>query len=372
MEILEIILAFAILMITFSTITAGLTEMLLRLFCRRAAILRKVLEKFANDIDNAVKPNNSGNSEDLADHLTVNAAAPFWKKFLKIWNYLPELDRDEMLERLATSSRGQTIANMGKDMIDHLVLKYDMYIANASKTYSQQARNFAILVSIGFAILLQIQVSRLVEFLQVDHMMRAEIIESLDMVELIETVAQSSEDSPASPKGDGGQGAASGDSPTSHEGDGGQGAASGDSPTSHEGDGGQGAASKDSKNGDIKDTSKDALEAVEKALEEVLEVGAKFNLPIGGPGGWRDSFNSFGTFFDVLAAGLLIGLGAPFWYRVVVQVTRVRSLLGSATALAGVGRSSQSEAATTAKGKEDELTDALATAKIRFEASLKP
>ncbi len=199
MELLEAAMAFAIVMIIFSTITTGIVEFVLRLWGLRSKCLRRAIDEL---FDEVVWPR-------LQDRLTAltggaasaqyNAKADFSNGLLDNPAKSPRLislftgDRRisvlttlAFAERLGRTDVGKAILDEGEAQLELLVndfvRTYDRFSRAASEVYRRNAQMIAIAVGILLAIGANIDASRLVSTLIEDPDLRSDLIQSADDV----------------------------------------------------------------------------------------------------------------------------------------------------------------------------------------------
>jgi len=319
-DIIEAVLAFALLMVAFSTVASGLTETVNRLLALRKLNLRIALRKFLHDI---VWPNyvsavraKGGNVdgasrrrtlETLLDTLTRNMVAEsnLWTPtgFGYYWTsrlWVDELSPEAFMERLAKTEVGQATLRLDeadrRATIADFTLSYERYMAASQELYRKTARQIAFVVAIVLAIAANIHLGRLVVYLRDNPEAVQEIVSNEEeIVRIYETLQASAGE----------------------------------------------------------DVDDEALEQIALEIEETraaLEtVRVDYNLPIGWqywpygddevialePGdttppvasGLPDYPKRFLAWLaQVILAGILIGLGAPFWYQIVRKVGQSRAI----------------------------------------------
>ncbi|MEO9514521.1 MAG: hypothetical protein ABJH45_18850 [Paracoccaceae bacterium] len=305
MATIEIILAFALLMVLFSTIASGFTEVLLRFYPARSANLEKALRRFSEDVlwpsyeetlgleVGLLETTHDDVIEELVDELMRNEVQPkadysMIDKFL--WwlsRYrIDELSTEGFIERLANTRVGMAFsdepAEKREARITYLSLTFERYMAVSSEHFRKHANALAFVISIFLAVGGNISVSKLVQHLRDNPEVVAEVIEQQE-----EILAEIKE---------------------------------------------------------IPDAL-DGAEKLEDAINDYKELSkafksaqTDFKLPIGWefyPYGdlMRPEPEANATFLiwiiEVLIAGVLIGLGAPFWYRIVKNISQIRRLAGS-------------------------------------------
>ncbi|MBR9765236.1 MAG: hypothetical protein GYB53_17380 [Rhodobacteraceae bacterium] len=332
MLILDFLLAFAILMVAFSTIVSGLVEVLTRLLNLRSRNLRSSLDGYLETVlwpsliaatGGGAAPDKRATLAALRDHLTRNMAVPeglsrrsgpvemLSKLGSKPW--IERLSPEALVQRLAETDLGQrlqeTVFETAPERFDALMLGFDRYMALSSERFRRNSNLLVFLVSLVFAFGAQVHFLNLVRGLQENPKTIEALIESQDKILGSYIVAQ----------------------------------------------GGSGGPDR------APDVAPDGSEAVPGALEEIGALQkmlaerqadvdllrAKYALPIGAPMTvlpacdaetsrrarlacrWQNA-GTWGLWqLNVLLSGLLIGLGGPFWYKVTRQLSQARILGGT-------------------------------------------
>lgn len=341
MFMLEQVIAFALLMIVLSTVASGFTEATIRLTALRKRNLRGMVRKF---LSIAVWPSYDASSKGLdaskfeaahgccvkalRDHLTYNSVSSVPKGnkgFFYYWytqHWLDELSTPAFLERLAKTRVGKKFYELDEDyrrsLIIDLSLSYERYIAAAQELYRKTSQKVAFGVAIGLAVFGNVHLTRLVEYLgnnpaavraivdnQDEILAMQEAIEEADGEiddEIQETLKQLVE-----------LGSELGipigwnywpynelryrsEDPTEDDGSG------GDETGAEEADSGAVDAGQAGGDETAVDTNGDQTDGAAKPDE-----------------GWLI------WFLNCLAAGVLIGLGAPFWYRLTKGIGQARA-----------------------------------------------
>ena len=294
MQILDLVLSFALLMIGFSTIASGMTELLLRLLNSRTGNLANAVRSLAEDVlvPNAIKllGDRAGLSEEereklvteLCTDLTRNPVYGRSARILPGWLKLPStqmvdaLSSEAFVQRLAKTSLGKLIADQDgagrATVLNDMTLAFERYMATSAELFRKYANVAALLVAIVFAGAANIQLGPLVSYLRDNPAVVAQVIDQNDR---FITMAE---------------------------------------------------------NQTLSDSTLEA--AVKEVSEQIDQLQSDFQLPIG----WSVSGQNNPTVtlrgvlewcINVLAAGLLIGLGAPFWYRVVQRISQFRLVAGA-------------------------------------------
>ncbi len=309
MLILDIVLALALVMAAFSTVSSGLTELVLRLWPTRAGHLRSTMRNFIAEVllPNYIEVKGGGYvfsvedekavSDNVLYQLTKNPnhkpaespgllSMPFVTR-----QYIDELSTEAFIERLAKSVIGKAFALEADDArakrISAISLSYERFMAASAELYRKTANTVAIGVAIAFAFGSNIQFLEIVDHLRGNPEAIAEVIASDD--QLLNTL-------------------------------------------------------------DPDDDYEAKVQALSGTIDDLplpLGWGGVSGAPV--PVWQQPEESTDGTKFwfrwliEVLASGLLIGLGAPFWYRAVKNISQVRFIAGSLvrTSPESVGEPSQ-------------------------------
>ncbi|PJE27506.1 hypothetical protein SAMN06297129_0559 [Pseudooceanicola antarcticus] len=325
MLILDFLLAFAILMVAFSTVVSGLVEVLTRLLNLRSRNLRNSLDGY---LENVLWPNlieatgakdealsRKATLAELRDHLTRNLAVPdglsrrsgpietLAKLFSRPW--IETLSPEAMVQRLAETDVGQAIrtgiVETSQDRFDALLLGFDRYMALSSERFRRNSNLMVFLVSIAFAFGAQVHFTRLVQGLESNPATIEALIASQDQILAGYVAAQE----------------------------------------------GDIALEVELEDGTVQSHLDAAKAALAASVEDLKTLRAKYQLPIGarlGEGadcapvsGKAERLSchmgNVGAWvlwqMNVLLSGVLIGLGGPFWYRVTKQLSQARIFGGN-------------------------------------------
>ncbi|MEM6826289.1 MAG: hypothetical protein AAF566_14375 [Pseudomonadota bacterium] len=344
MNVLLAAMAFAVMMIIFSTLVTGLTETYLRLTAKRPRVLAdSVLEFLRNDPNvrahvkrllvaapAAVEAPPQGADahqkdpaekilEDVRDALTENKALPQaggivekWRNFRSLFVRDQGIDRVDtlttysFLQRLAPTDLGKAVAKAGNEyVLRALTMGFERYVAASNEIFRKHAQAVTMVLSILLAYGINIDGVRLFQhFLENPEASEALIGEAEEIQaanqealkdlkaaldDLVDENATGAIEEPPDPETDG--------------------------------------------------AFDDLIEAINETQRSVSELTRERGLPIGFdyyPYGdedcplGRDDCGHVAFFQWVLYtlfAGVLIGLGGPFWYRVFSALSHVAQLL---------------------------------------------
>ncbi|MCP5086892.1 MAG: hypothetical protein GY952_08845 [Rhodobacteraceae bacterium] len=318
MEFLNLLLAFSLIMIALSTVVSGIVEAILRWSSVRVHVLETAVKALCKDI--LWKKLNGDDPKDkdldaiktLARKLVQNPVAiedNLTKKYWGIWLWLTsaktkdrvdKLSTEAFVQRLAKTEEGQSLAEKAEEISDQvrdLALSFERYMAASSEVFRKKAHYVALFVSVSLAFAGNIDLSRTVSYLR-SNPEKVDLIIA-DQEKIVEAHKATLEKS------------------------------------------------------DTQSLPEDAGKAIEAIQKDIKDIKAGFNglkdaykLPIGWseypyngelwetePKTWCDYFSvsDWGLllrwFFNTLAAGLLIGLGGPFWYRMFTSLSQVTQLI---------------------------------------------
>lgn len=313
MEIFEGIAAFAILMVMFSTVVSGIVEIILRLLATRQEVLIKSIERLVSDElvpwarDRFDADGNGVIEEDevkaFTEGLTLN---PLLKKgikplFFKLGRYGHQtITTYSLLQRLAKSKVGDAIAKLAEDekraLLTNLGRTYERYAAAASEQFRVRAHLWTTVVAIVFAFSVNIDAGRLFTHLMKDEGARNALIENAPEAKAENEAAAA-------------------------------------------------ALAKELTDSGVENAD-EIVKRVSGISASVGELKEEFSLPIGAEyfpycrlkiEGTVLSFDSKNCtseedrtlltwFLFTLLAGMLIGLGGPFWYKVYTSLSQVASI----------------------------------------------
>lgn len=316
MDILEGAAAFAVVMIVMSTIVTGIAEAFVRLLAVRQAVLVEAIERLVVDrIAPAIaaqigkelkKADDSGLTAEalarvknaltlspLADHARIGG--PLSKMRFgheRITTY-------SFLQRLAKSQLGDALAQYGRaelrERLTDIARTYERYAAAAAERFRYKAHRYTAVIAVLFAFGANIDAGRVFVHLMENPEIRAKLIEQAD------PAFRANQDAQARLQ------------------------------RVLDGDTGEG-------------TLEEARKAADEARRALDRVTAEAALPIG-PSYYPFCGDTFiGRLFDKPAcagvtdrtwfgwiaytalAGVLIGLGGPFWYRVYASLSKLLSV----------------------------------------------
>lgn len=199
MHMLESAMAFAVVMIIFSTIVTGLVEAVLRMITLRQRTLRRTLDLFLNDVvkkeletalnqaQAAVRTVDDAKVkiDDLAAEFTQNPinskwAGPFASRLQKI----DELTSYSFLQRLAKSKLSETIRQLDDDQLNNYLANitrtYDRYMAASSEFYRKKSHIWTVAFALGLAFVFNVPAARVYMHLMDNPETRAELINNAD------------------------------------------------------------------------------------------------------------------------------------------------------------------------------------------------
>lgn len=328
MLLLDFLLAFAILMVAFSTVVSGLVEALGRIFDLRSRNLKSALDSYLEEVlyptlsdiigDQAGPAQVPASSlEELREQLLRNVAVP--KKGRRhglagILGRTARIDRlspEALVQRLATTPVGAELGKLShgklRDRLDVLALGFDRYMACSAERYRRNSHIMIFLCAMLVAFLAQINFGQLVTHLYnspktIEAVIAAqdELLAGYDSETLVKARAEVA-------------------------------AGTGDTDST--------AATADRQLAAM-------LRDIDANRAELATLQSRFNLPFGTPGGAEcdgtERFDWMGLcgsgalawlmwVLNVTLSGVLIGLGGPFWYRLARQLGQVRLISGALT-----------------------------------------
>lgn len=348
MEILEGAMAFAVAMIIFSTMATGIVEILLRFTHTKAAFLHQSIEKMLKDLvaaklsqtDSPAKAALEQVSEDdltrVANALTVNPArVPGWwedsllgKAWFKWTDRAGNRFRIDALSTVAFAKRlsetdlvrdvsrrlaetdlgpasGADVKTVIADLTHDLESLYDRYRATAKERFRKNAQSLTVVISIAMALVFNIHAGRL--FLGVMD---------TEGAELRETLINEADDRHAAYVAAEQKLQATLKALEAAEGD--------DEATAEV-------------TGALQDQIADLQAVMQKdAATALMPVGmayyphCRFSAEHSSGENCPDSFwrlELLGWVFNALLAGVLIGLGGPFWYGVFTSLSQLTQAL---------------------------------------------
>lgn len=376
MDILEGVAAFAVLMIIFSTIASAIVEIILRLLATKQALLIRAVERLVHDeleergtelLDAGGKVVVAkGSARKVAEKLTRNpllvpadkseeAADKSEKavRFFRLGRYgHQKITTYSLLQRLAKSNIGDAIALLGEDKIRPLLVNfartYERYVAVASEQFRIRAHMWTALVAIIFAFSMNIDAGRIFSHLVADKDARDVLFQQAEQAmenntRVLDALNNRPEDQAAEPlEGLSEDVAAIRKSLEDVKTDAGLPIGVGYFPYCRSEEG--------------KQTGEDKEEEKTASKEEGF-----WNLPACVGEKDRDWFTW--PLFTLLA-GLLIGLGGPFWYKVyssLSQVAGITRMLKSGEVISD--QSTEQPASKVALGEKD-IVETFVTARV--------
>ena len=315
MTFISTIMAFALVMIMLATAVSGIVELILRLGRVRASILRQVVKSLVKDViapstKEHLPGDDPGNLLDeagqaaLVEALVRNPTIPPETEKQRTFlgrlffdgigfgnsPHVDELSTASFVQRLAKTEAGKALAAQGEETMAEMVKDFsntfERYTAASSELFRKRAHSLSIVVAIVLAFGANIDATRIVSILHKSPETRELLLKNSD--EILKKLEKP------------------------------------DAETKPE---------------------QDLQKSVEALKSEIGSLNATYKLPIGwgeypfcsesrgagddarcaeGGGG----FSTFLTWvFNALLAGVLIGLGGPFWYRVFSGLSQTAQLL---------------------------------------------
>lgn len=325
MDVLQSLLAFALIMLAMATLASIVVEGIHRLLHLRQSGLERLLRQIYDDVivgdDNessqqqATEPQSDAR-ERFLDTLKfksgVKTAEGFWPRLLCFVtpNRQAQMSTRQFIERLADTEPGKQLAARLDSEVDLVISdiaqKYERYGADVSAYFRQRAAALSFAVGIVLALPLNIDAGRVFTTLVQQPELRNQVIEQL-VVQLEET-----EDEPAAP------------------------AAA--APAAETKKSGAGGASED-----IAAIKKEAAASGTSAATSQF---ARMAL--------HDFFYWLGWLLSTLTAGVLIGIGAPFWFRTASSLLAIVQV-GRSVGLGQQKERPTSAAPANAAGRDDGL-----------------
>ncbi len=308
MEFLNLILAFSLIMIALSTVVSGIVESILRLRAIRVTVLKRAIVALCKDV---IQPDLQDPSE-LVDELIKNPVAKdqtdnrYWNLWFaltssKTRGVVDRLSSEAFVQRLAKTDVGVAIAgerDKVSDRIKDISLSFERYMAATSEVFRKQAHYVAVVVSVILAFAANIEISRTVNYLR-DHPDTVKQILA-DQDKILAAYQETQNQTDSNPEG-----------------------------------------AADS-------TAEELKEEIDNIRQSITDIQETYKLPMG----WGEfPYNAEARrktlakaqekkaakkylgpeylvwFLNVLAAGFLIGLGGPFWYRIFTNLSQVTQLM---------------------------------------------
>lgn len=323
MQWLEAALAFALVMLVFATMVSTITEMILRALNSREAhfkimveeIYRKVLlpqvqRRLANiNVDSFL----TDMTENPVDRPVSNTTLDWWRgRFLP--RSATQMTVMEFMERLGSTDIGRAIHAEGQarvnDVINDLAQKYERFCAGTRARFAAKAQLWGVPIAIILAFGLNVDAVRVFNTFLSDSKVRAAVIAQQEVIEAnavlaqdklqktLEEIVKKQDAVAANP--------------------------------------GNEQARKDMQQ--LADDAKGIVKAVGNEVDTLWGLGVPVGhtlfpycqAPAGlqkAPCGTATAGDWLGWAFSTLLAGLLIGLGAPFWFDLAQGLTKSLQLL---------------------------------------------
>ncbi len=310
MVMLEAAMAFAVVMIVLSTLVTGVVEFIHQCLGTRAKHLKTMSQRFFQQV---VWPRLGQRLQDDFKIDLAGAQAAFEKAMVSnpladeagtLGGKVDSLTPGAFVERLARTEVGQAImkeADGAETILDDIVTdfaqQFDRYGRAASEFVASRARTMSLVVGCALAVIINVDAERLISALMKDPGLRSELIDQVETANAENRKALDSLDAVIAQHAEGG-------------------------PV------------------DL-DSLKAAREEFQLQVQEVHSIG----LPIGWDyfpycqggsklpacdGSWLDNLQAYPKWaLMVLVAGLLVGLGGPFWYDVFKRLASIRELAGA-------------------------------------------
>ncbi len=297
MDVLESVLAFALVMILFSTIVSGISELAMRVVRVRAKNLCDAVTALVDDL----KLKSTGSKEDLVEALLRNPSSTFDKEggFFRTFfgigeNKIDTLSAKAFVQRFAGTAAGkrfyerveQNGGEKGDALVVSLINTFERYMAASSEVFRKRAQRVAFVSAIVLAFAINIDATRLFSHVYQDREQRAELVAKLS--DALSEDAQTTND--ATQPGNAGN------------------------------------------TGSVEAHAK-AIAAISKEIDTIQDV---YNLPVGydyapwgekGDTGLNDTAAVVLWFVKIFFTGVLIGLGGPFWFRIYANLSQLVQVL---------------------------------------------
>lgn len=308
---LNALLAFSLAMIIFCTMASAVQELLQHVLRSRERWLRGMVVKFLEDTVRRKLPGLPTSATALAEKLLENRAIDGSKEHRPLDWIAPK----ELFLRLAESEVGDELKKLGTDVGEKVLRQwadaFDRMQGDASALFATRARTISVFIAIGLAFALNVDAVRLFNTFLTDDQLTARFLAQAD------TIQKQYKDQAAATA-----------------------AAAKAAPTA-------GDAEALADNGKV-------IEEKTKALKQYIDQSSALGLPFGShffpycaaPSNdplctgaaspcSLEGFKSVGRWLaSVLLAGVLIGLGGPFWFNAFTSLSAmVQSLRAPSTAL---------------------------------------
>ncbi len=311
MELVDSVLAFALVMAALASVVTLLMEAFHRLFRLRAKGMEALLSQYYDEVLSSELKLSKDDKQKIMDRVLINPAKkiildssfrifPDWL-IKKLMRYT-EVSTDDLLKRLNQAEVFSEIKGKAKirKKLEKIEFQYNEYSAAMSDYFKRRAKLFSLLLGILLAFGANIDGLRVYEALKMNPEIRASIISQQANIKQKYKQAQQKLESVAS-----------------------------DSTETLE-------------------SNREEIKALKKSFEEATS-GISELASLGLPIGWRyfpadangssgeithDWFAYIAWVFKVLVTGLLIGLGAPFWFEIAAKLTRMKQGLKGKGAVA--------------------------------------
>lgn len=203
MHMLESAMAFAVVMIIFSTIVTGLVEAMLRTYALRQRTLGRTLKLFLKtelqpDLEEALKQAKSAvqtvddaasKIEKMVKDFTANPVKSERKSWLaRVFaprlESIDELTSYSFLQRLAKSEMSETIRQLDDAQLNNYLANitrtYDRYMAASTEFYRKKSHILTVLVAMSLAIIFNVPAARVYMHLMDNPETRVELINNAD------------------------------------------------------------------------------------------------------------------------------------------------------------------------------------------------
>lgn len=338
MHMLESAMAFAVVMIIFSTIVTGLVEAVLRMAALRQETLERTLRLF---LKNEVRPTLvKALGQAKAAVQTVDDSNAFIEKMVKDFTQNPvqtrrrnwfakllapriekidELTAYSFLQRLAKSEMSGTIRSLNDDQLTsylaNITRTYERYMAASSEFYRKKSHILTVFAAMSLAIVFNVPAARVYMHLMDNPESRAELINKADQaMEQNEAAEQSLRrfwDEQSKRAETGVEGGAEGETPSLSD-------------------------------AELAEEEKRIAQQIAALRGSLDALRTDTGLPIG-PSMWPYCFGDAAKtnlecqdgevekktwldlaywLFNVVLAGVLIGLGGPFWAKVYTRLAQ--------------------------------------------------
>lgn len=155
MEILESAMAFAVAMIIFSTVATGIVELIVRLFAFRERVLKKTLESLFETVIQPrldkklaeLKARGAANADQddkqvFIQRMTGNPAYADWRETPKRWWWPPRIMHAGGIDALTTIAFAERLArtDIGKAIVEEARMEADALVTDFCRTFERFGR----------------------------------------------------------------------------------------------------------------------------------------------------------------------------------------------------------------------------------------